>query len=116
MAHISDFLSIIQHSEPQDINRMLGVLHTKLQTDVQLSSAVQYDVKPKRSQCADVAEKIRLYQGPDQESQEVLEANFARWSLQPGSFWKTSGGDRYLDLDPQAQIVHCYVRARGGDA
>lgn len=116
MQIIFDIADLTIRQEPQDINRMLGVLHTKLQTDAQFSNAVQYDVKPKRSQCADVAEKIKLYQGPDQKSQEVLEANFARWSLQPGSFWTTSGGDMYPDLDPQAQIVHCYVRARGGDA
>jgi hypothetical protein len=99
MAHISGVLGIIQHlvcaiifdiadlitrQESHDIDCMLGVLHTKLQADAQLSNAVQYDVKPKRSQCDDVIEKIKLYQGPDQKSQEVLEANSARWASNLG--------------------------------
>jgi hypothetical protein len=113
---IFDIANLITRQESHDIDCMLGVLHTKLQADTQLSNAVQYDVKLKRSQSDDVIEKIKLYQGPDQESQEVLEANSARWSMQPGSFWTTSREDMYLNLDPQAQIVHSYVRARGGDA
>lgn len=95
---------------------MLGVLYTKLQDDVRLSNTVQFDVKPKRIQNDDLVARIKLYQGPDKESQDVLEANFATWFLQPELFWKTSGEDMYLNLDAQAQIVRSYVRAQGGDA
>jgi hypothetical protein len=95
---------------------MLEVVYTKLKDDVRLSSTIQFDVKPKRIQGDDLVAKIKLYQGPDKESQDVPEANFARWSLQPDLFWKTSGEDIYLELDAQAQIVRSYVRAQGGDA
>ena len=95
---------------------MLEVLYTKLKDDVRLSNTIQFDVKPKRIQGDDLVAKIKLYQGPDKESQDVLEANFARWSLQPDLFWKTSGEVNYLELDAQAQIVRSYVRAQVGDA
>ena len=95
---------------------MLEALYTKLKDDARLSNTVQFDVKPKRMQGEDLVARIKLYQGPDKESQDVLEANFARWSLQPDLFWKTSGEDIYFELDAQAQIVRSYVRAQGGDA
>ncbi|KAM0711466.1 hypothetical protein Q7P35_000832 [Cladosporium inversicolor] len=104
MPQISDIISVIQHLESQDIDSMLKALYTKLKEDVRLSNTVQFDVKPKRMQGEDLVAKIKLYQGPDKESQDVLEANFARWSLQPDLFWKTSGEDIYFELDAQAQI------------
>jgi hypothetical protein len=107
---------LIIRQESHDINRMLAVLHTRLQNDVQLSNTIQFNVKPKRLQNDDLVARIELYQGPDKESQDVLEANFARWLLQPWWFWTTSGEDMYPNLDAQAQIVRSYVRAQGGDA
>lgn len=107
---------LIIRQESHDIDRILAVLHTRLQNDVQLSNTIQFNVKPKRLQNDDLVARIELYQGPDKESQDVLEANCARWLLQPWSFWTTSGEDRHLNLDAQAQIVRSYVRAQGGDA
>jgi hypothetical protein len=108
--------NLIIRQESHDIDRMLAVLHTRLQNDVQLSNTIQFNVKRKRLQNDDLVARIELYQGPDKESQDVLEANCARWLLQPWSFWTTSGEDRYPNLDAQAQIVRSYVRAQGGDA
>ena len=131
MSHTSDLLNVVQHlvcatrlhfmdliirQDSHDIDRMLGMLYTRLQGDVRLGSMVRFDVRPKRPQNDDLVTRINLYQGPDRETQDVLEANLARWLLQPGSFWKSSGDDTYLNIDAQAQIVRSYVRAQGGDA
>lgn len=116
MQLVYDFADLIVRQESHDIDRMLGVLYTRLQGDVHLSNTVRFDVRPKRPQNDDLVARIKAYQGPDKESQDVLEANHGRWSLRPESFWKTSGEDTYFDLDAQAQIVRSYVRAQGGDA
>jgi hypothetical protein len=113
---VFDVTDLIIRQDSHDIDRMLGLLYTRLQGDVGLCNMVRFDVKPKRLQNDDLVTRINLYQGPDRETQDLLEANFARWSLQPESFWKSSGDDMYLNLDAQAQIVRSYVRAQGGDA
>lgn len=89
-----------------------------ISADIDISSTIHFDLKPKTQQREQILAKIRALQGPDTETQEVLRLNMANWSSRPRTFWTSSEDhlDVSLNADAQAQLVRSFVCAKGGDA
>lgn len=104
--------------DPSDINCILEGLHMRISTDVDVLNIVHFDLKRKIKQKEQTLSRIRAFQGPDIQTEELLRRNFHNWLSKPWIFWTSSEDDLdlALDTDAQAQVVRSYVRAKGGDA
>ena len=80
---------------------------------------VDYTVKERGQQDKARFQKLLNFQGPDHDTLSLLEERAADWSLHPLSFWERPLGgasDAQISLNPQAQIVSCYLQSNRDDA
>jgi hypothetical protein len=61
-------------------------------------------------------EKLFQFQGPDSATIKVLDRHNEEWLTNPACFWTLPSPLNLNLLDPQAQIVGCYLRAKDEDA
>ncbi len=70
---------------------------------------IPYQVKRKGQKEIDRYNKLLRYKGPDEETIELLEKESYVWLQNPSSFWNRSSRPNLDNMDPQAQIVGCFL-------
>jgi hypothetical protein len=65
-------------------------------------------------------DKVRLaklgeYRGPDDDTIKLLDQHKEEWLRDPSSFWRLPSPPNANLLDPQAQVVGCFLQAKNDD-
>ena len=95
---------------------VLQDIQSILNSDVALSGRVRFQVKEKGLNERRRYEKLLEYQGPDEETVNLLERNHERWLADPAQFWRRPAAPDLSTMDPRAQIIGCFLHTRSDDA
>jgi hypothetical protein len=98
------------------LSNVLRQIQDILAGDDRLSKMVRYSIKERGQN-----EKLRLlklyqYRGPDEETIHVLGQRREEWMRDPARFWTLPLPPDINLLNARAQIVRCFLRAKGDDA
>lgn len=80
-----------------------------LKVNSEWSGDVPYRVVKRK---VDPYDKLLTYQGPDVATVRLLEDNCESWFTRPSEFWDRAPRPEITSLDPQAQIVGCFLQTQ----
>ena len=80
-----------------------------------LSKRVSFNIKEKGGNEKARLANIREYQGPDEETVDILRRNHYWWLQNPSTFWLRPEPESVASMHPQAQIVGFFLQAKRDD-
>jgi len=80
-----------------------------------LFQEIVHSVSLRGAQTAARHRKLMRFDGPDQDTLEMLTANAARWYRDPESFWYSDSFPSRLYADPGARVVGLFLDVGGLD-
>ncbi len=98
------------------ITSILKDISAVLNGNVELSKSVPFNVKAKGQKDMERYKSLLHYQGPEKETIEVLAHYGDSWLQDPRTFWTPQQAPNLELLDPQAQIVGCFIQMDRSDA
>jgi len=94
------------------LTSILGDVDVILKRNNELSETIPYQVRRKGQKEADRYNKLLSYKGPDDETIQLLEREGNSWIHNPSSFWVRPSRPSLEYMNPQAQIVGCFLYAQ----
>jgi hypothetical protein len=97
------------------LTSILGDVDTILKRKDELSETIPYQVTKKGQKGTDRYNQLFSYKGPDKKTIQLLEREGKSWLQNPSSFWDRPSRPSLDQMDPQAQIVGCFLYAQIDD-
>ena len=88
---------------------ILKSVRTVLQSDKELRKNVPLTISSKNQRSENSYQGLLQYEGPEEGTVIELAINHQWWSVHPASFWQAQLAPDLSRLDPEAQIVGCYI-------
>ena len=97
------------------INHVLGKIHDLLAKDEDVSQRVRYQIKERGENDRIRLAKIFDFKDTDHDTLNVLGQNFDNWREYPENFWMRPMPYGLGPIEPQAEIVGCYIQTKRDD-
>ena len=101
--------------QANQLTRILEDAEAILKSDDKLSSMIPFHVRKKGQNEDRRYDSLLSYKGPDEATVEFLARSSSTWLQNPSHFWNGGRKPNLAGLEPQAQIVGCFLHAQDED-